>query len=392
MVKCVVSGCQSRVTPVNRGISNRTQKRFFCFPEDTARVKVWLAALRETDKQDSTEQHWICEDHFLPEDISSAGINSDAIPIMPPYLDGPMGLISPWGAQSSEEEEDPWAPGGGYDDDDDDYDEGGVAPPVIAEPPQQREPETLRPSVSLSEFPNAAGRSTPAAATAGGNVLEKKIPSKRIDVSLWMLTQRFLELLLASPDGSVDLRHVTAVLQTRRRRVYDITNVLEGISLIKKKSANKFKWIGSCQISSFLRTHQQKFQRELDNMKLVEETLDSLIKTCAQQLFDMTDDEQNAEAAYVTHEDVGRLDAFREQTVLVVKAPEETKLEVPPPKEDNIQVHLKGGRGPITVLTCDIDTSPAEKSRCFLTLEESRIETTPLLPASGGPLSAVQSA
>lgn len=105
-------------------------------------VQVWLAALRETDKQDSTEQHWICEDHFLPEDISSAGINSDAIPIMPPCLDGPMGLISPWGPQSSEdEEEDRWAPGGGYDDadddDDDDCDEGGVAAPVIAEPPLQ---------------------------------------------------------------------------------------------------------------------------------------------------------------------------------------------------------------------------------------------------------------
>ncbi|XP_040016961.2 transcription factor E2F6 [Gasterosteus aculeatus] len=395
MVKCVVSGCQSRVTSVNRGISNRTQKRFFSFPGDTARVKVWLAALRETDKQDSTEQHWICEDHFLPEDISSAGINSDAIPIMPPCLDGPMGLISPWGPQSSEdEEEDRWAPGGGYDDaddDDDDCDEGGVAAPVIAEPPLQWQPETLRPSVSPPECQNPADKPTSGAATAGVNVFEKKIQSKRIDVSLWMLTQRFLELLLASPDGSVDLRHVTAVLQTRRRRVYDITNVLEGISLIKKKSANKFKWIGSCQISSFLKIHQQKFQRELDNLKLVEDTLDTLIKSCAQQLFDMTDDEQNAEAAYVTYEDVGRLAAFREQTVLVVKAPEETKLEVPPPKEDNIQVHLKGGRGPITVLTCDIDTSSAE-SRCFLTLEESRIKTAPLLPASGSPLSAVHSA
>ncbi|TNN49744.1 hypothetical protein EYF80_040036 [Liparis tanakae] len=39
MVKCVVSGCQSRVTNVARGIFNRPPKRFFNFPEDTARVK-----------------------------------------------------------------------------------------------------------------------------------------------------------------------------------------------------------------------------------------------------------------------------------------------------------------------------------------------------------------
>ncbi|XP_042371013.1 transcription factor E2FA-like, partial [Plectropomus leopardus] len=137
---------------------------------------------------------------------------------------------------------------------------------------------------------------------------------------------------------------------------------------------------GSCQISSFLWKNQQKFERELENLKLVEETLDSLIKSCAQQLFDMTDDMDNAALAYVTHEDISRVRAFEEQTVIVVKAPEETKLEVPAPKEDSIQVHLKGGRGPIMVVTCDIEAGDAttEKSSCFLTLEESRIKTATL--------------
>ncbi|XP_054474065.1 transcription factor E2F2 isoform X2 [Anoplopoma fimbria] len=386
MVKCVVSGCQNRVTSASRGIFNRAPKKFFSFPADVARVKVWLAALRETDKQDSTEQHLICEDHFLPEDISTDGVNSDAIPIMPPYLDGPMGLISPWGAESSEEEEEE-DPG----DDDDDADEGGDVGPVKVECPTPEPPAVDPPRQDPSP------KKTSGAKTYGFSLHQKKekVQYRRTDVSLGTLTQRFLELLLASPDGSVDLRQVTTILQTRRRRVYDITNVLEGISLIEKKSTNKFKWIGSCQISSFLWINQQKFQRELDNLKLVEDTLDTLIKSCAQQLFDMTDDEENAELAYVTHEDVCRLAAFQEQTVLVVKAPEETKLEVPAPKEDNIQVHLKGGRGPITVLTCDIDTGggvTAERSSCFLTLEESRIETAALLTESNSPQSAVQSA
>lgn len=37
--------------------------------------------------------------------------------------------------------------------------------------------------------------------------------------------------------------------------------------------------------------------------------------------------------AYVTHEDIRHLEAFHKQTVMVVKAPEETKLEVPAPTE-----------------------------------------------------------
>lgn len=39
--------------------------------------------------------------------------------------------------------------------------------------------------------------------------------------------------------------------------------------------------------------------------------------------------------AYVTLADISQLKDFQQQTVMVVKAPEETKLEVPAPKEVN---------------------------------------------------------
>lgn len=399
MVKCVVSGCPNRVVTVNvkRGLFNRPPKRFFNFPKDPARVKVWLAALRETDKQDLTEQHLICEDHFLPEDISKNGVNSDAIPIMPPCLDGSLGMINPWGAESSEEE-DQWATGGGDDDGDDAY-EGGDDGPANAEPSAPEPPAAEPPQQDPGDKPTSGAKTTTGAKTTGINmhqkkeIIEPKRPVTRQDVSLGVLTQRFLQLLLAAPDMSLDIRQATTGLQTRRRRVYDITNVLEGINLVKKDSTNRFKWIGTCHISSFLWKTQQNFERELENLKLVEDTLDTLIKSCAQQLFDMTDDVENAELAYVTHRDVSRLRAFQDQTVIVVKAPEETKLEVPAPTEESIQVHLKGEKGPIMVLTCDIGTGDVMGERsCFSTLEESRIKTTTLHTESSSPQSAVQSA
>lgn len=51
---------------------------------------------------------------------------------------------------------------------------------------------------------------------------------------------------------------------------------------------------GRYPISRFLGKNKYYFQKELDNLKLVEATLDSLIKSCAQQLFDMTDDVENS--------------------------------------------------------------------------------------------------
>ncbi|XP_035533988.1 transcription factor E2F3-like isoform X2 [Morone saxatilis] len=366
MVKCVVSGCPNRMVTVNRSFFNRTPKRFFHFPKDPARVKVWLAALRETDKQDSTERHMICEDHFLPEDVSSSGVTSDVIPIMPPYLDGPRGLISPWGAESSEEEEED------EEEDEEDEDEGGDAPPLQQGPGGGVEspPEAER---TRAAEDRGQRRQSVRSSRASGQGASQRL--------LGLLTQRFLELLLAAPGGSMDLRQAATSLQTYKRRVCDITNVLDGINLIQKESANRIKWIGRCPISSFLRKNQLKSQSELENLKLVEDTLDGLIKSCARQLFDMTDDVENSASAYVTHEDVSRIPGFQDQTVMVVKAPEETKLEIPAPREDCIQVSLKAGRGPITVVTCEmgsgdtVTSDPAEKSSFFLTLEESRIST-----------------
>lgn len=63
------------------------------------------------------------------------------------------------------------------------------------------------------------------------------------DVSLGVLTLRFLELLLAAPDGALDLSDVASSLQTRKRRVYDITHVLSGFNLIEKEAANWIKWM-----------------------------------------------------------------------------------------------------------------------------------------------------
>ncbi|CAJ1077762.1 transcription factor E2F2-like [Xyrichtys novacula] len=372
MVRCVVSGCLNRSVPTNRGIYKPAPKRFFKFPEDPARVKVWLAALRELDKEDSTEQHQICEDHFLPEDITADGVNPRAIPIMPPDLS----LMTPWAAESSEEEEQ-WGTGGCKDDEEEEEEEGGEEAFLELDPPQQD---------------SGAGLENPpepeTASTAEPQVNSVPVRKTRQDVSLSTLTQGFLELLKASPDGSVDLREAVYSLKTRQRRVYDITNVLEGINLIQKQTKNRVKWIGPCSISSILSKQSHKL-KELQNLKQVENTLDGLIKSCARQLFDMTDDVENA--AYP-------LTTFQEQTVIVVKAPEETKLEIPAPREDVIQIHLKAVRGSIMVVTCEVESGQTttsdsgEKSRAFLTLEGSRIKTATLSTGSSGLQSAVQSA
>ncbi|KAJ7428513.1 hypothetical protein BTVI_00385 [Pitangus sulphuratus] len=65
----------------------------------------------------------------------------------------------------------------------------------------------------------------------------------RYDTSLGLLTKKFIRLLNESPDGVVDLNRAAEVLEVQKRRIYDITNVLEGIQLIRKKSKNHIQWM-----------------------------------------------------------------------------------------------------------------------------------------------------
>ncbi|KQL00107.1 hypothetical protein AAES_33820 [Amazona aestiva] len=81
-----------------------------------------------------------------------------------------------------------------------------------------------------------------------------KSPSEktRYDTSLGLLTKKFIQLLSQSPDGVLDLNRAAEVLKVQKRRIYDITNVLEGIHLIKKKSKNNIQWMYMCRQSALI--------------------------------------------------------------------------------------------------------------------------------------------
>uniref|UniRef100_G1NML2 E2F transcription factor CC-MB domain-containing protein n=1 Tax=Meleagris gallopavo TaxID=9103 RepID=G1NML2_MELGA len=122
----------------------------------------------------------------------------------------------------------------------------------------------------------------------------------------------------------------------------------------------------------------------------MEEALDELIKDCAHQLFDLTDDKENAKypfkSTYVTYQDIRSIQAFQKQIVIAIKAPEETRLEIPIPKEDCIKVHVKSTKGPIDVYLCDVEQDkPGDKTS--EDKEAVASETEPSVPPGEGSIS-----
>ncbi|KFP59690.1 Transcription factor E2F6, partial [Cariama cristata] len=195
------------------------------------------------------------------------------------------------------------------------------------------------------------------------------VKKPRFDASLVYLTRKFMDLVKTAPDGVLDLNEVATTLGVRKRRVYDITNVLDGIHLIQKRSKNLIQWVGSNLDQVVGKApEQQNLKDELSDLSAMEEALDELIKDCAHQLFELTDDKENAKypfnscitltrgfGSYVTYQDICSIQAFQEQIVIAIKAPEETKLEIPVPKEDCIEVHVKSTKGPVDVYLCEVE-------------------------------------
>ena len=73
----------------------------------------------------------------------------------------------------------------------------------------------------------------------------QELSKTRQDNSLGELTRKFIKLIQESDNKSVDLNEAAIRLSVQKRRIYDITNVLEGIGLIEKTIKNKIRWKGT---------------------------------------------------------------------------------------------------------------------------------------------------
>lgn len=190
----------------------------------------------------------------------------------------------------------------------------------------------------------------------------------RYETSLGLLTKKFVSLFHSSSSGTVDLNKASETLNVQKRRIYDITNVLEGIGLVEKKSKNMVAWSG-VQHHEGLTAKQADLHTDLADLEAKENQLDDLIKNAELHLKLLNEDKSSA---YVTYQDLRSIKRFAKQTVMAIKAPPEAKLQVPHPSE-GMQIHMKSDRGEIEVFLC-----PEEEALNMggVTSEESAAEDT----------------
>uniref|UniRef100_A0A096MNW1 E2F transcription factor 2 n=1 Tax=Papio anubis TaxID=9555 RepID=A0A096MNW1_PAPAN len=218
---------------------------------------------------------------------------------------------------------------------------------------------------AVPEFPTPKGKCIRVDGLPSPKTPKSPGEKTRYDTSLGLLTKKFIYLLSESEDGVLDLNWAAEVLDVQKRRIYDITNVLEGIQLIRKKAKNNIQWVGRGMFEDPTPGKQQQLGQELKELMNIEEALDQLIQSCSLSFKHLTEDKANKRLAYVTYQDIRAVGNFKEQTVIAVKAPPQTRLEVPDRTEDNLQIYLKSTQGPIEVYLCPEEVqepdSPSEE-------------------------------
>nr|XP_006113048.2 transcription factor E2F5 isoform X1 [Pelodiscus sinensis] len=148
----------------------------------------------------------------------------------------------------------------------------------------------------------------------------------------------------------------------QKRRIYDITNVLEGIDLIEKKSKNSIQWKGvgaGCNTKEVI-DRLRYLEAEIEDLELKEKELDQQKLWLQQSIKNVMDDTTNNQFSYVTHEDI--CNCFNGDTLLAIQAPCGTQLEVPIPEmgqngQKKYQISLKSSSGPIQVLLINKESS-----------------------------------
>ncbi|XVF05097.1 hypothetical protein REPUB_Repub05bG0142000 [Reevesia pubescens] len=201
-----------------------------------------------------------------------------------------------------------------------------------------------------------SGPQTPASNLGSpGNNLTPAGPC-RYDSSLGLLTKKFINLIKQAEDGMLDLNKAADILEVQKRRIYDITNVLEGIGLIEKKLKNRIQWKGlDVSRPGEVDENVATLQAEVENLSIEEHRLDEQIREMQERLRDLSEDENNKKWLFVTEEDIKSLPCFQNETLIAIKAPHGTTLEVPDPDEvgdypqRRYRIVLRSSMGPIDV-------------------------------------------
>ena len=134
----------------------------------------------------------------------------------------------------------------------------------------------------------------------------KRSKRTRQENSLGELTQKFIKLIQEAPNLSIDLNEAANSLNVQKRRIYDITNVLEGIGLIEKEQKNQISWKGVINMTEITSDEAELWEKKaiLESLEADDQDISEKIQKCQDDIEAIADSKRYEDYAYINQEDI----------------------------------------------------------------------------------------
>ncbi|TKY45514.1 Transcription factor E2FC [Spatholobus suberectus] len=229
-------------------------------------------------------------------------------------------------------------------------------------PPLQTEPSIRGKQNGKSKVSRNAKSGTHRPSADSSNLTA--VSNCRYDSSLGLLTKKFVSLIQDAKDGTLDLNKTAEILEVQKRRIYDITNVLEGVGLIEKTSKNHIQWKGCDGLGPReLENQVNCLKAEVESLYAEECELDDCIRKKQELLRNLEERESSQKFLFLTKEDILSLPCFQNQEIIAIKAPKASFIEVPDPDEElgfrqrQYKMIVRSATGPIYLYLLSKDES-----------------------------------
>ena len=171
---------------------------------------------------------------------------------------------------------------------------------------------------------------------------ENSVIKPRVENSLGELTKNFVNYIKTSGRKTININDLVHELKVKKRRIYDITNVLEGIGYIQKHAKNEISWIKndvflpqiktSNRIST-ISTEIKNLQETLKNLENEEIEIEQNIEIIENKFNFISQQEEFNKFGYITFNDLNDLSSNEKFDLLAIKAPKGTLVDIIDPNE-----------------------------------------------------------
>ena len=171
------------------------------------------------------------------------------------------------------------------------------------------------------------------------NIDEENLEDTKLENSLGQLNRNFLQYIKKKGRVNININDLVKDLGVKKRRIYDITNVLQGIGYIEKKGKNEISWTKNYKANNNTNSNTNSLAEnyisncnnlkiEFEDLKKEDKENDDKIMKYREEFNFLTGRIDFPKYGYVTFNDASNLSKNDNLDFLIIKAAKGTLINV----------------------------------------------------------------